>query len=309
MNHFLRNSYKMQKINRVGPIREHSKASERYVDVIFNYPEAVKFETSIPITYRRTGIEIQGDGVDPYLENVYKELAPDKIAEWISKQKNFWEQEKPGAAITKAFFDALSLDFKWHCAKCALPKNPNFARRIQELKEFGYTIATNINKQCHNCEERTTHHILVPIARGGITGYETWSPDLRIRIISLLKNFDAYEAKFGKKEGLLPDHKFPEIRWDAQTPRSNLENLTNLEITRDFQLLSNQRNQQKREVCRACSQTGKRGMIYGIPFFFSGSELWDSKIPQKGKAAEPGCIGCGWYDIQAWRDELLKRII
>ena len=150
--------------------------------------------------------------------------------------------------------------------------------------------------------------MLVPIRRGGVTGYETWSPELRDRIIGLLNVFDAYEAKTSKKEGLLPDHKFPEIRWDEETKRPSLENLTDEDIKKDFQLLSNQRNQQKREVCRACYQSGQRGVIYGIPFFYSGRPVWDEKIPKNGKAAEAGCVGCGWYDIVQWRDELAKKM-
>ena len=80
------------------------------------------------------------------------------------------------------------------------------------------------------------------------------------------------------------------------------------EINSDFQLLTNQRNQQKREVCRKCFQTGERGIIYGIPFFYSGSANWDTSIPVTGKKAEQGCIGCAWYDINRWRTELIKKL-
>lgn len=116
------------------------------------------------------------------------------------------------------------------------------------------------------------------------------------------------KQKQQKKEGLLPDHKFSEIRWNDETKRETLENLTDREILRDFQLLSNQRNQQKREICRNCYQTGKRGTIYGIPFFYEGTENWDSSIPKNGKSAEKGCIGCAWYDIERWRQELIKKL-
>ena len=79
-------------------------------------------------------------------------------------------------------------------------------------------------------------------------------------------------------------------------------------IRAKFQLLSNQRNQQKREVCRECFQTGKRGTIYGISFFYEGSQFWDKRFPPKGKDAEAGCIGCAWYDIAKWREELINVI-
>lgn len=148
---------------------------------------------------------------------------------------------------------------------------------------------------------------MIPLKRGGITGYETWSPQLLKRILKVLDNYDSFEAK-QIQNGLLPDHKFPEIRWDEDTQRSSLEELTDEEIRHDFQLLNNQRNQQKREVCRSCAQTGQRGLIYGINFFYKGTNFWDTSIIEKGKEAEKGCVGCPWYDIEIWRAELLQKL-
>lgn len=34
-------------------------------------------------------------------------------------------------------------------------------------------------------------------------------------------------------------------------------------------------------------------------FIYHGNEKWDSKFPAKGKAAEGGCVGCFWYDMDA----------
>ena len=102
----------------------------------------------------------------------------------------------------------------------------------------------------------------------------------------------------------MPDHKFPEIRWGNDTKRDSLENLKDHEIQEQFQLLSNQRNQQKREVCRQCYQTDKRGYPFGIKYYYQGVEVWDSNIPKIGKAAEAGCVGCGWYDLEEWRKSL-----
>ena len=84
--------------------------------------------------------------------------------------------------------------------------------------------------------------------------------------------------------------------------------MTEKDIKEKFQLLSNQRNQQKREVCRNCYQTGQRGYLFGIPFYYQGTSNWNPKIPRSGKEAQKGCIGCGWYDIQKWRTELLKKL-
>ncbi|MGC8122007.1 hypothetical protein [Marinobacter sp. VGCF2001] len=281
--------------------RYHRKASERYVDVDFFYSKR-KFEFSIPIEYRRTGIELTSDEeIDKYLVEVYEECKPKNWKSWRSEQKKFWETKR--ADVTYSFFESL-LDFDWVCATCEMPSNPNFARRIQDLKEMGFTIATDTKKYCSNCEKRKTHHQLIPIKRGGATGYETWSEELRSRIITLLERYDAFEAKTVSKDGLLPDHKFPEIRWDESTRRESIESLTKSEIQRDFQLLNNQRNQQKREACRKCFQTNVRGYPYGIKYYYAGSETWNPKIPKRGKKAENGCVGCGWYDLEKWRTHL-----
>lgn len=148
----------------------------------------------------------------------------------------------------------------------------------------------------------------MPIERGSAegNGYETWSPALRKRIIKVLGEIDVYEGT--QNAHCLPDHKFSEIRWDENTKSENPDNMSDTEIREKFQLLTNQRNQQKREVCRTCFQTGKRGTIYGIEYFYEGNENWNSAIPTKGKEAEKGCVGCPWYDIAEWRRHLMEKL-
>jgi len=278
--------------------REHSKASEVYLDVIFDYPESKsKWKGSVPIEYRRTGIHAKTDEeIAQVLKAAYDAMRPENKEKWLKEQEAFWA--KSNKKVTQGFFDGLK-DSKWKCVYCQLPKNPNWARRTQDIKEFGYTIATNTKMFCENCKGNTTHLILLRLPRGMETGYETWSPKLRARIIKVLGSIDAYENV--KRTSLLPDHKFPEIRWDKDTREENPEHMSDSEIRRKFQLLSNQRNQQKREVCRTCFQTGKRGTPFGIGFFYKGDENWSEKVPKKGKKAEEGCIGCGWYDLSEWR--------
>lgn len=287
--------------------RFHAKASEKYVDAVFSYESGHIYEISVPTEYRRTGILIEDSDLDQYLLKIYDEVDPQKWDSWKKEQKEFWAA-KPGAGITKSFFDVLSQNFDWCCVTCTLPQNPNWARRTQDIKEFGYTLSTHTKKHCSKCNKNTTQLLLIPIKRGDTSGYETWTPTLRNKIMTLLGTFDSYEGKVTKKEGLLPDHKFPEIRWDLETRRHSLEDLSDDELKNDFQLLSNQRNQQKREVCRNCAQTGVRGVIYGIPYFYEGGPDWDNTIPKTGKDAEKGCRGCGWYDINKWRSELTKKL-
>jgi hypothetical protein len=84
--------------------------------------------------------------------------------------------------------------------------------------------------------------------------------------------------------------------------------LADTEIREQFQLLTNQRNLQKREVCRKCYQTGDRGYPFGIQYYYEGDEKWPDTIPKSGKVAEVGCSGCGWYDLQKWRIALNRKL-
>lgn len=285
----------------------NTKASEEYIHVEFTYP-GQKVDIWVPVEYRRTGVSIKADDIDglyEHLNMVYTQMNPSNYPSWLKAQDVYWAKSR--SDVTKPIFDILK-DGKWHCRNCDID-NANFARRIQDLKEMGYTIATHINYTCPVCNNtRSTRLLLLPIDRVEIAGngYETWSPVLRKRILKVLGNYDVYEGTISQH--LLPDHKFSEIRWDEDTKGENPDTMTDEEIRAKFQLLSNQRNQQKREVCRNCYQTGKRGTIYGFPpMFYEGGEYWDESIPIKGKAAEKGCIGCPWYDIQRWKEMMFDK--
>ncbi|MDR2590377.1 MAG: restriction endonuclease [Oscillospiraceae bacterium] len=287
--------------------KTHSKASEEYIHVNFNYPQQQKIWNGwVPVEYRRTGVSIDtNDELIEYLNDIYEEMKPDNVDKWYKEQKEFWVNKN--AHTTQSFFNCL-IKGGWKCVECDLPKNPNWARRVQDIKEFGYTIATDTRKYCENCAANKTHLILLPIKRGGQKGarYETWSPKLRKRILRVLEGIDVYEYKYNAH--CLPDHKFSEIRWDDNTKAENPDDMTDEEIFSKFQLLTNQRNLQKREVCRTCYQTGLRGTIYGIPYYYEGTSEWDKRIPKTGKEAERGCRGCAWYDIAEWRKQLRKEI-
>jgi hypothetical protein len=208
-----------------------------------------------------------------------------------------------GKETTKGFFDKL-LNLEWNSVQYDLPSNRNFARRIQDIKEFGYTLATDTRRLVKGKKENDTHIQLVPLPKGGVTGYEVMSPAFKAKAIEVLQGINVYELSSANKHGLLPDHKFPEIRWDEATKAENSNEMSEAEIKEKFQLVDNQRNQQKREVCRRCFQTGKRGTLYGLSYFYQGNQDWPDGVPKMGKAAEKGCHGCGWYDIQKWRDNL-----
>jgi hypothetical protein len=284
--------------------REHSKASEKYVDVQIIQKDGFTWKGSVPYFYRRTGIFIETpQELAEYLEKIYPHFTKNAISKFVKDEEKRWNTELSGKKTTKGFFDKL-LNLKWNSVQKDLPSNRNFARRIQDIKEFGYSLSTDTKRKISGTYETDTHILLVPIPKGGVTGYEVMSAEFKAKAIKVLEAINVYELSSANKHGLLPDHKFSEIRWDDETKAENPENMSEKEIKEKFQLIDNQRNQQKREACRKCFQTGKRGKIFGINYFYEGSEIWDEKIKKIGKEAEQGCVGCGWYDIRKWRDSL-----
>jgi hypothetical protein len=280
-------------------ISAHTKASESYVEVTIIQKNGFSWNGLIPYYYRRTGLLLETEQeLAAYLIEIKPYFTKETIVNWINEEIELWNTVFVSRTVTKPFFDALST-LKW---TSDFPQNNNPQRRLQDIKEMGYTISTRRIGQ-------KTERLLVPIPRGLQTGYETFSQKFKNKAIKALNSLNVYELSSANKAGLLPDHKFPEIRWDAETLAENPEDMSETEIKNKFQLLDNQRNQQKREVCRKCFQTGKRGIIFGIPFFYEGSESWASDIPKVGKVAEQGCVGCAWYDIGKWRLELNKLII
>lgn len=288
--------------------RKHSKASELYVDVMFIQDDGFGWKTSIPYYYRRTGTFIETpEDLAEYLREIKILFSSQAIEKFRAQEIKRWNEDMNGKQTTKGFFDVL-INLEWCSVKHDLPNNPNWARRVQDIKEFGYTLATDTNRKVSGKEENDTHLLLVPLPKGGATGYEVMSEEFKKNAIKVLSSINAYENKIGNTHGLLPDHKFPEIRWDEETRAENPSDMLPEEIRMKFQLIDNQRNQQKREVCRSCFQTGIRGTLFGLNYFYDGNENWPSSIPKTGKLAETGCVGCGWYDIQKWRDSLNNQI-
>ena len=279
----------------LGNFHEHGKASECYVETTFIQNDGFKWETLVPYVDRRAGLFIKSEEeLAAYLISIKPFFQKKVMQKWKEVERKKWEESK--AAVTKEFFFAL-LTFK---PVITFPPNDNPARRIQDIKDAGYTIAT-----IPNYKDKKSARVLLPIPKVAEMGYETFSTQFKARVIKLLHGINAYEDKATTKKGLIPDHKFSEIRWDKDTKGENPMDMSDEEIIQKFQLLDNQRNQQKREVCRNCFQTGERGVIFGIPYFYQGGKMWDEKIPPVGKEAEKGCVGCAWYDIQLWRSKLI----
>lgn len=297
---------------------DNSKASEYYVRTRFVQDDGFTFTTIVPYKYRRTNLELRSEkDIAEYLKSVKKYFTKDWMESWVKKEKAACQADienkkiknedkisrgkKPTEIVTPYFLMALlSLE---ETAGDKLPANRNPQRRLQDLKDGGYTIPI-----VQYGREKTTSTLL-PFPKHEEMGYEKgFTKQFKARVIRLLKSRNAFEARVTQTKSLIPDHKFSEVRWDEDTKTENTMEMSDAEIIQKFQLLDNQRNQQKREVCRKCFQEKIRGTIYGINYFYKGTEEWDPSIPEKGKAAEKGCEGCAWYDIEKWRKMLNEEI-
>lgn len=297
---------------------DNSKASEYYVRTKFIQDDGFSFTTIVPYEYRRTGLELRSEkDIAEYLKSVKKFFTKQWINSWVKKEKaecladienkkkkneDKKSRGKKTTEIVTPYFLLALLTLK-ETAGDELPVNRNPQRRLQDLKDGGYTIPI---VQYGRVKTTST---LLPFPKYKEMGYEkAFTKQFKARVIRLLNSRNAFEARVTQAKSLIPDHKFSEVRWDEETKAENSMEMTDEEIIQKFQLLDNQRNLQKREVCRKCFQEGKRGTIYGINYFYDGDENWDANIPTKGKAAEKGCIGCPWYDIELWRKKLNEEL-
>lgn len=75
----------------VGGLRVHSKASEKYVDVVFRYADQDDWIGSIPYFYRRTGLFLETEKeVAELIEKAYESLKTENSKKWIETEKKLW---------------------------------------------------------------------------------------------------------------------------------------------------------------------------------------------------------------------------
>jgi hypothetical protein len=101
-------------------------------------------------------------------------------------------------------------------------------------------------------------------------------------------------------------------RWGGEFEETIEEEISEDEILRKFQLLKDDgtgnHNQLKSRACEHCIETGERGTPLGIHFWYRGGPEWPEGFPTEGMEAEKGCVGCGWYNFEKWRSELVEHL-
>jgi len=276
--------------------------SDRFIEVTFDY-DTYKWDGVLPLKGKYQGYEISVEDLEINIEQYYNSLHPDTATEWKTEaRKKFLK-----APDTIQVFDALCTG-KWECRKCGpVPKvNSQPPARIRDIKKKGFFIATR-RQVCKQCNKNAHHDILImtdinpeilkPEFRKPI------SQKLSKKIVSLLKRTECVFEKTKTQSELVIDHKFPSQRWDKPESDNN-DNMLENEIKNKFQLLDNQTNLLKSRECDRCIFENKRGVFMGIKWYYKGNEEWAGS----SFSDEKGCIGCPWYDVKKWKEELLKKI-
>lgn len=213
-------------------------------------------------------------------------------------------------------------DEEWHCRKCSQPivgsEQLAGGGGVQGLQRGNRTrpgiVIETVKQQCERCGQTTT--------------WDRWTGEfkdansaagipkrLQRRILEYYDYYDSIELRRRQDHELVIDHRFPMERWGT-TENQNDPTMSDEEIESKFQLLkkdtAGNHNLLKSRACERCIASGIRGYPLGIKFFYSGGDMWPEDCPESGPEAEQGCIGCGWYDFNTWRQELnrcLNQII
>lgn len=209
-------------------------------------------------------------------------------------------------------------DRQWHCRECeyAHVGTTQIAggSGIQGLqrgtkKRPGMKIESG-NHLCAKCgrqtrQDRWMGHYLTAIPAPSMP--ESFAS----RAIMVLGSRDVVDNTSRPPNQLTIDHKLPMVRWNSKVAKrlGNFAAMTDRDIHQHFQLLrasngSLSHNLLKSRACERCFRTGRRGTPFGVVYFYKGGPKWkptDKKNPK-------GCIGCGWYDFDRWRDTLNKRL-
>lgn len=274
-----------------------------YLGVSFRYSGRSNWNGAIPIQSKYQGINKPKNKIDitAWVEACYAILDPANYTNWKTKVDNFWD--KKSASDTKTVFDALNGRLSdstiWMCRKCGEVQkvNPQPAARIKRLKELGFFIATK-KQRCNTCDSMQFFDILIrlPITPSGNNKRYSISKQLEKRIKDLLGNKDVCFDYTHNSSVLVIDHKFPSSRWiNGET--INEDKMTDDDIKKKFQLLTNQTNLQKERYCNKCVQDKVRGDFFGIKWYYAGNSNWEGT----STSDEKGCEGCCWYDMLLWK--------
>lgn len=294
----------MEKITQIQVGDEYiaEKTSDKFREVVFSYEDRVWIGV-VPILLRYQGFDAKQSDTDKIIEHFYFQLDFRNLENWKKAALEKWKEKK---TQTFKVFEAL-LSGEWECRVCGpVPKvNPQAASRIRDIKKKGFVIASKRN-HCESCDKTQMHDLLLMADLPNTTA----NPELRKpipdqlakRIVLVLESTECVFSQVRTKTELVIDHKFPSQRW-TQPESDNVLSMTEDEIKVKFQLLSNQTNMLKSRECDRCVREGLRGQFMGIRWYYHGNKNWEKEYSDPS-----GCIGCPWFDLNKWKEQLMKNL-
>jgi hypothetical protein len=226
------------------------------------------------------------------------------------------KDELKNADLQSKVFELLS-DQKWHCrtheGKPIGSDQYAGSGGIKGLKRgnknrSGLVIETK-KEYCEVCQKKTSWDRWLG-ERQEANAPSNIPSILVEKILQVYSYTDVIEQRQREKHELVIDHRFTMERW-GKSEAPHLTSMSETEIRKKFQLLkkdaSGNHNLLKSRSCERCIKTGKRGTPFGIKFWYQSGEDWPSQH-QRGDEAEEGCIGCGWYDFETWRNALNQKL-
>lgn len=278
------------------------KTSDNFLEVQFIYNDYI-WNGALPIIGYYQGLSLTEAEVKETAGVFCDPLKRENRQKWIVSALGEWEDK---TSATFKVFEAL-LSGEWQCRVCGpVPKvNPQPAARIRDIKKRGFFIASK-RRSCGNCQQKTMFDLLVmavsPKDLIKIEFRKPISPYLNKRILKVLKRKEIVFSQVRTSRELVIDHKFPSQRW-SQPETDNNDDMSDEDIKKKFQLLNNQTNLLKSRECDRCVAEGIRGQFMGIRWYYSGNKRW-----VKERDDESGCIGCTWYDVREWKEQVGRAI-
>lgn len=216
---------------------QNNPACEEYIDTTFKFDDGFCIETMVPYVYRRSGLYLDTvQDIANHLKGLKDYFTKTYINSWCLKQQAALSSDD---SIYAVFFRILLGSFCKEITQDKFPQNNNPQKIIQKIKDTGFVVSVMRGKQSEN--GGLTRYWLLHIPQTIGTIYETMSEEFKSYVVEILGSVDVYEGKKGV--GLLPDHKFSEIRWDENTPEENSVEMSAEKVRAKFQMLTTQRNQ------------------------------------------------------------------
>lgn len=188
---------------------------------------------------------------------------------------------------------------KWSCSVCGSGSNQP-AATFRTVKNMGYRFEeVSPNRwgkmmYCPTCGTERTHYKLLSDTPEFVEqkrlGIDSKS---RKRILDILGGRDAFS---GASIASTPeiDHKIP---WTRLAEDYDVKAMTDDQIRQAFQLLTREHNLLKDRMCDKCKKTDIRPPFFGISYWYQGNQSYNGS-----------CVGCGWYDGVAWREDVNDKL-